>query len=628
MNKENNLEQNENKNNNIYIVNNLEENDNLKIDAELNKNEIIDNYNNNQFQDQFTIIERTLLGQDNLIETNIEKNETKNNDENNYNDEIFTNYITDTKNQILCTKRDLILKNLAYFFYEEYFIDKNFSKLKRQFLYLYPPKEEKNNYNNLEKFMTLKYPSTIKNFSNSEIFYPRIFFRPDKNFFKNEYFMVGHDYFRNNIDFYKPNFEYGHGLLNQKNFDLFEINNTNEDDENENITKKNFGLDESTPCYETEYCCFNNNMQGFIVLKEKYIIYQTNMDFDLKKYTQEIKYILTSKQEEMIQAPKQIIIPYKLIKQIIKRKFIFFEQALEIFLHNGKSYFFNLYREEICKKFFDDLENINNNKNNDYNFEIIKEPCDYFYKKKYTSNWLDKKLSTLEYLLLINKFSGRTYNDLSQYLVLPWTLKDYFDINDKKNIRDFSLAMSVQEEECLEIVKEYYDLDNEEYKSYFKCHYSNSSYIAIYLFRINPFTNNQIKLQSGRFDAPNRQINSLQDICSIFKEHKETCELIPEYYYLIESFLNVNFNFYGFLNKKKQNIVNNIKLEKDFDSLLELLLFHQNFLNSEEISSNLHKWIDNIYGENQITNKKNIINSYPFECYEQNVKKKVINQIK
>ena len=92
-----------------------------------------------------------------------------------------------------------------------------------------------------------------------------------------------------------------------------------------------------------------------------------------------------------------------------------------------------------------------------------------------------KKISTLEYLLKVNKFSGRTYNDLTQYLVLPWTLKDYLDIYNKNYFRDFSLPMSVQEKESLEIIKRYYEMDNDENRSHFKCHYSNSSYVTLYL---------------------------------------------------------------------------------------------------------------------------------------------------
>ena len=595
-----------------------------------NENDIINK--DNEYLDNFTIIEKTNIkdnykvnehNKNNIINNEIE--EDKNDSETKNEDGNFINDFSDAKYQILCTKRDLILKNFGYFFYNDYFYDNKFIKMKTKFGILYPPNLEKNNYNNLEKQMSISFPSTIKNYSNCDLYYPRIFLKPNKHFFKDEFYQVGHFYFSENItnNINKPIFEYGHGLLNQKNFELFELRNKNS--EKENINE----IDISIPFYESELLCSNNNFQGYIAIKDKYFIFQSNLSFDLNKYKNDINYILSSKIEEITQIPKQVIIPFYNINQIIRRNFIFFSQAFEVFCNNGKSYFFNLYKETICDNFFSKITEIKNKERfKNYDFEIIDKPFEYFTKKKYTSNWLDKKISTLEYLLKINKFSGRTYNDLSQYLVLPWTLKDYLNINDKNNFRNFSLPMAVQEKENLEIVKNNYDLENDVNKSHFKCHYSNSSYVTIYLYRINPFTNNQIKLQSGKFDNPHRQIINFQMLCNIFKDHKETCELIPEYYYLIECFLNINYNFFGFLDKKKKIIVNNLKLTNGFDSLLEFMLFHQNFLNSDEISSNVHKWIDNIFGENQFTDKKNVINRYPLECYEQYMKKHIEEQIK
>ena len=617
--------------NDLYQVSeNIIDNQDSNIILTDNKNENLNN---------FTIIEKTLVDEENQINSNNLNEDIENNNEELKNDEeyILTNHFTDAKNQILCTKRDLIMKNFGYYFYYDYFNDKLFYKMKKKFKLLYPPSDQKNNYNNSEKQMSLNFPSTLKNYSNWNIYYPRLFFRPNKHFFNDQFYKVGHSYFCENIKKNARNgmpiFDYGHGLLNQKNFELFEIQNNNYNDEinegnnnNYNINDK-LGIDKSTTCYETELLCSNFNFQGYIALKAKYFIFQTNTSFDFKKYENDPNYILSSKKEEFSTTAKQIIIPYKFINHIIRRKFNFFSQAFELFLNNGKSYFFNLYHEELCNNFFNNIIDLRKN-DESCHFEVIDKPFDYFFKKKYTNNWLDKKISTLEYLLLVNKFSGRTYNDLSQYLVLPWTLKDYLDINDKKYIRNFSLPMAVQEKENLKTVQDNYNIDDDERKSYFKCHYSNSAYIAIFLFRINPFTNNQIKLQSGKFDSPYRQILRLQGLCDVFKDHKETCELIPEYYYLIECFLNLNFNFFGILDKNLKNIVNNLKLEKGFDSLLELFLFHQNYLNSDEISSNVHKWIDNIFGENQLTEKKGIVNSFPFECYEKNMKKNIENQIK
>ena len=177
--------------------------------------------------------------------------------------------------------------------------------------------------------------------------------------------------------------------------------------------------------------------------------------------------------------------------------------------------------------------------------------------------------------------------------------------------------MATQDEEHLEAIKKEYNKEKDTEKSHFNYHYSNSSKICLYLLRLNPFTYNQIKL-NGQFDSPQRQIETLQDMCYILKEFKETKELIPEYFFMVESFLNLNFNYFG---KKlvdstnEKYLLNNIKLSNDFTSLLELILFHKHLLNSDEVGKNINQWIDNIFGENQITTKKDVINSYPVGCY-------------
>lgn len=50
----------------------------------------------------------------------------------------------------------------------------------------------------------------------------------------------------------------------------------------------------------------------------------------------------------------------------------------------------------------------------------------------------------------INEYSGRTYNDLSQYPIFPWVLKnykaDYVDqayLSDSNNFRDLTLPVGM-----------------------------------------------------------------------------------------------------------------------------------------------------------------------------------------
>ena len=38
--------------------------------------------------------------------------------------------------------------------------------------------------------------------------------------------------------------------------------------------------------------------------------------------------------------------------------------------------------------------------------------------------WVNREISNFDYLM-VNSIAGRTYNDLGQYPVFPWILKDY-----------------------------------------------------------------------------------------------------------------------------------------------------------------------------------------------------------
>lgn len=50
-----------------------------------------------------------------------------------------------------------------------------------------------------------------------------------------------------------------------------------------------------------------------------------------------------------------------------------------------------------------------------------------------TSKWENGEISNFEYLVILNTWAGRTYNDLMQYPVFPWVLADY-----DSNVLDFS----------------------------------------------------------------------------------------------------------------------------------------------------------------------------------------------
>ncbi len=55
---------------------------------------------------------------------------------------------------------------------------------------------------------------------------------------------------------------------------------------------------------------------------------------------------------------------------------------------------------------------------------------------------MNRQISNFEYLMHLNTIAGRTYNDLNQYPVFPWILRDYesstLDLSDPRVYRDLS----------------------------------------------------------------------------------------------------------------------------------------------------------------------------------------------
>eukprot|EP00501_MAST-03F_sp_TOSAG23-6_P000853 GSMAST32.ASY1.ANO1.887.1 assembled CDS len=65
-----------------------------------------------------------------------------------------------------------------------------------------------------------------------------------------------------------------------------------------------------------------------------------------------------------------------------------------------------------------------------------------FAASKVLSKWKKREISNFEFLLRINYYAGRTYNDLAQYPIFPWVLCDYtskeLDLRNPKIYRDLS----------------------------------------------------------------------------------------------------------------------------------------------------------------------------------------------
>lgn len=500
---------------------------------------------------------------------------------------------------ITCIKRDLLLREFGVYFSEKFFENEQFILMKKFFHSKYKISDPKSGYHNQNKPQNLSYPTIVKNYSFFEEFYPKMFLRPDTKFFYRDLFKYGHQYFP--AEHRLIAVETTHGLLNQQNFNFF--------------GKKKFFKDVKDKAknifYECEYCSSHGVIYGIICLREKNFIFQTIIPFDVKKeYLSKSKYAYSSLEVDVSQVQKQIIVQINQIDTIIIRRFLYRNQALEIFLKNGKNYFFNFFSLSNLSSFISKITELSN-------LKVIDDPLKTFNKLQYTLKWKEGCLSNFDYLLQINKYSSRTYNDINQYPVFPWVIIGFDTSNFNNYYRNFSLAVSVQKEEAQARAKERYENSLiGKFRCHFQIHYSNSSFVNSYLVRMAPFTYNQIKFQNLAFDNPNRQFHSFEEYSSLMMEVFDNREMIPEMYLMMEHFLNLNFVDFG-KRTIDQVLINNMRGNKIGNKAISFILSHRAILEYNHVKENLSKWIDNIFGINQFVQDINSLNMFPRESYEQ-----------
>ncbi|NXM70262.1 NBEL2 protein, partial [Serilophus lunatus] len=221
--------------------------------------------------------------------------------------------------------------------------------------------------------------------------------------------------------------------------------------------------------------------------------------------------------------------------------------------------------------------------------------------------WVLREISNFEYLMQLNTIAGRTYNDLSQYPVFPWILRDYvsetLDLTNPAVFRDLSKPIGVANERHARDVKEKYESFEDPTgtvdKFHYGTHYSNAAGVMHYLIRTEPFTTLHIQLQSGRFDCSDRQFHSVPAAWQARMENPvDVKELIPEFFYFPEFLENQNGFDLGCLQLSNEK-VGDVVLPRWARSREDFIHQHRQALESEYVSAHLHEWIDLIFGYKQ-----------------------------
>ncbi|KAG4392236.1 hypothetical protein GLYMA_04G096100v4 [Glycine max] len=182
-------------------------------------------------------------------------------------------------------------------------------------------------------------------------------------------------------------------------------------------------------------------------------------------------------------------------------------------------------------------------------------------------SWRRRDITNFEYLMILNTLAGRSYNDLTQYPVFPWVLADHssevLDFNKSSTFRDLSKPVGALDTKRFEVFEDRYRnfCDPDIPSFYYGSHYSSMGIVLYYLLRLEPFTSLHRNLQGGKFDHADRLFQGVKqdgepigDVC-----------LPPWAKGSPEEFIRRN----------------------------------REALESEYVSSNLHHWIDLVFGYKQ-----------------------------
>uniref|UniRef100_A0A5F8H0X4 Lipopolysaccharide-responsive and beige-like anchor protein n=1 Tax=Monodelphis domestica TaxID=13616 RepID=A0A5F8H0X4_MONDO len=295
------------------------------------------------------------------------------------------------------------------------------------------------------------------------------------------------------------------------------------------------------------------------------------------------------------------------IRSIFSRRYLLQNTALEIFMANRVAVMFNFPDPATVKKVVNCLPRVGIGTS----FGLpqtrrisLANPRQLFKASSMTQRWQHREISNFEYLMFLNTVAGRTYNDLNQYPVFPWVLTNYeseeLDLTLPSNFRDLSKPIGALNPKRAAFFAERYESweDDQVPKFHYGTHYSTASFVLAWLLRMEPFTTYFLNLQGGKFDHADRTFSSISRAWrNSQRDTSDIKELIPEFYYLPEMF--VNFNNYNLGVMDDGTVVSDVELPPWAKSSEEFVRINRLALESEFVSCQLHQWIDLIFGYKQ-----------------------------
>uniref|UniRef100_A0A8D0C3U9 Neurobeachin n=1 Tax=Salvator merianae TaxID=96440 RepID=A0A8D0C3U9_SALMN len=295
------------------------------------------------------------------------------------------------------------------------------------------------------------------------------------------------------------------------------------------------------------------------------------------------------------------------IRAVFSRRYLLQNTALEVFMANRTSVMFNFPDQATVKKVVYSLPRVG--VGTSYGLPQARRislatPRQLYKSSNMTQRWQRREISNFEYLMFLNTIAGRTYNDLNQYPVFPWVLTNYeseeLDLTLPGNFRDLSKPIGALNPKRAVFYAERYETweDDQTPPYHYNTHYSTSTCTLSWLVRIEPFTTFFLNANDGKFDHPDRTFSSVaRSWRNSQRDTSDVKELIPEFYYLPEMF--VNSNGYNLGVREDEVVVNDVELPPWAKKPEDFVRINRMALESEFVSCQLHQWIDLIFGYKQ-----------------------------
>uniref|UniRef100_A0A8C4I280 Neurobeachin n=1 Tax=Dicentrarchus labrax TaxID=13489 RepID=A0A8C4I280_DICLA len=272
------------------------------------------------------------------------------------------------------------------------------------------------------------------------------------------------------------------------------------------------------------------------------------------------------------------------IRAIFSRRYLLQNTALEIFMANRTAVMLNFPDAATVKKVVHSLPRVGVGTS----FVTV-------------FKW-HKQIMKMNSLIL--NILCRTFNDLNQYPVFPWVITNYdseeLDLTLPSNFRDLSKPIGALNPKRAAFFSDRYESweDDQVPKFHYGTHYSTSSFTLMWLLRIEPFTTFFLNFQGGKFDHADRTFSSVSRAWrNCQRDTSDVKELIPEFYYLPEMFVNANSYNLGVM--EDGTVVSDVELPPWAKSPEEFVRINRLALESEFVSCQLHQWIDLIFGYKQ-----------------------------